>query len=249
MIDGTHAWSCLPLWKSPLYLTLWYRQSWCIADRLKALLHGAWGSRFESRSSRYFLICWELLILSLFKNKALLSTFILKLPCGYNSGQIVTIRALTKIQLCTRSDNLKTRLGKNLVNSQNFTIYLLSPSMYSSSLSTHHWIHVLLCSKQCYSSSTPRPFSSCTVFDFTSSTDGKWVPFSTLFTLVYRKKSQGAKSVNMDDVQIFECIYWEETTRAKGRCELGHCPDAASRLCSSRDSASSSARFVALSLC
>ena len=63
------------------------------------------------------------------------------------------------------------------------------------------------------------------------------------------KKSQGAKSVNMEDVHVFECIYWEETTRAKGRCELGHCPDAASRLCSSRDSAASSARFVALSLC
>ena len=34
----------------------------------------------------------------------------------------------------------------------------------------------------------------------------------------------------------------------KGRCELGYCPDAASRLCSSRDSAASSTRFVALSL-
>ena len=61
--------------------------------------------------------------------------------------------------------------------------------MYSSFLSTHRCIRVLHCSKQCYSSSTPRPFSSCAVFAFTSSTDGKWVPFSTLFTLVYRKKS------------------------------------------------------------
>ena len=87
------------------------------------------------------------------------------------------------------------------------------------------------------------------VFAFTSSTDGKWVPFSTLFTLVYRKKSQGAKSVNMEDVKVFECLYWDETTKAKGRCELGHCPDAASRLCSSRDSVASYARFVALSLC
>ena len=121
--------------------------------------------------------------------------------------------------------------------------------MYSYSLSTHCCIPVLHCSKQCYSSSTPRPFSSSAVFAFTSSTDVKWVPFSTLFTLVYRKKSQGAKSVNMEDVQIFECVYWEEITRAKGRCELGHCPDAASRLRSSRDSAASSARFVALSLC
>ena len=100
-----------------------------------------------------------------------------------------------------------------------------------------------------YSSSTPRPFSSCAVIAFTSSTDGKWVPFSIFFTLVYRKKSQCAKSVNMEDVQVFECIYREETTRAKGRCELGHCPDAASRLCSIRDSAASSTRFVALSLC
>ena len=61
--------------------------------------------------------------------------------------------------------------------------------MYSSSLSTHRCIRVLHCSKQCYSSSTSRPFSSCAVFAFTSSTDGKWVPFSTLFTLVYRKRS------------------------------------------------------------
>ena len=59
--------------------------------------------------------------------------------------------------------------------------------MYSSSLSTHFCIHVLHCSKQCYSSSEPRPFSSCAVFSFTSSTNRKWVPFSTLFTLVYRK--------------------------------------------------------------
>ena len=121
--------------------------------------------------------------------------------------------------------------------------------MYSPSLSTHRCILVLHCSKQCYSSSTPRPFSICAVFAFTPSTDGKWVPFSTLFTLVYRKKSLGAKSVNMEDVHVFESIYWEETSGVKGRCELGHCPDAASRLCSFRDSAASSTRFVALSLC
>ena len=107
----------------------------------------------------------------------------------------------------------------------------------------HCSIRVLHCSKQCYSSSNSRPFTSCAVFALTSSTDGKWVPFSTLFTLVYRKKSLGAKSVNMEDVQVFKCIYWEETSRAKGRCELDHCPDAASRLCSSRDSAASSARL------
>ena len=109
--------------------------------------------------------------------------------------------------------------------------------MYSSSLSVHRCIRVLHCSKQCYSSSTPRPFSSCDVFTFTSSTDG------------VQKKSLSAKSANMEDFQVFECVYWEETSRAKGRCELEHCPDAASRLCSSRDSAASSARIVALSLC
>ena len=75
------------------------------------------------------------------------------------------------------------------------------------------------------SSATAHQPPGCAVFAFTSSSDGKWVPFSTLFTLVYRKKSQGAKSVNMEDVQVFECVYWEETTRSKGRC-----PDAASRL-------------------
>ena len=95
--------------------------------------------------------------------------------------------------------------------------------MYSSSLSIHCCIRVLHCSKQCYSSSTPRPFSSCAVFAFTSSTDGKWVPFSTLFTLVYREKSQGAKSANIEDVQVFEYVYWEETTRAKGRGALSWC--------------------------
>ena len=60
--------------------------------------------------------------------------------------------------------------------------------------------------KQCYSSSTPRPFSSRVFFAFTSSTDGKWFP-SVNFTLVYRKKSQDAKSANMKDVQILECVY------------------------------------------
>ena len=90
--------------------------------------------------------------------------------------------------------------------------------MHSSSLSTHRCIRVLHCSKQCYrpSSSTPRPFRSCAVFAFTSSTDGKWVPFSTLFSLVYRKKSQGAKSANMEDVQVFECVYWKKCVEQKG---------------------------------
>ena len=143
----------------------------------------------------------------------------------------------------------KNKTGvKSLVYSQNFTIQLLSPSMYSPSLPTHRFIRVLNCPKQCYSSSTPRPFSSCAVFVFASSTDGKWLPFSTLFTLVYRKMSQGAKSANMEDAQVLKCVYREETSWPKGRCELGHCPDAASSRCSSRDSAASSARFVALSL-
>ena len=120
--------------------------------------------------------------------------------------------------------------------------------MYSPSLSTHRCIRVPHCLKQCYNSSTPRPFSNCAVFAFTSSNDGKRVPFKTLFILVHRKMSQGAKSGNMEDVQAFECVYWEQTSRAKGHCELGHCPDAASKLCSSRDSAATSAIFLALSL-
>ena len=121
--------------------------------------------------------------------------------------------------------------------------------MYSSFLFTHRCIHVLHCSKQCYSSPTPRPFSSCAIFAFTSLTDGKWVPFSTLFTLGYRKRSQVAKSTNMEDVQVFKCVYREETSWPKGSCELGRCLDAVSRCYSSRDSAVSSARFVPLSLC
>ena len=43
--------------------------------------------------------------------------------------------------------------------------------MYSSSLSTHRCIRVLHCSEQCCSSSTPRPFSSCAGFTFTTSID------------------------------------------------------------------------------
>ena len=82
-------------------------------------------------------------------------------------------------------------------------------------------------------------------FVFTSSSDGKWVPFSTLLNLVYRKKSQGAKSANMEYVQVFECVYWEDISRAKGRFEPWHCSDAASSFCSFRDSAVSSAKFVA----
>ena len=93
--------------------------------------------------------------------------------------------------------------------------------MYSSSLSTHRCIRVFHCSKQCYSSSTPRPFNSCAVFAFTSSTDGKWFPFSTLFILVHNKMCQGAKSVNMEDVQVFECVSWEETSREKGVVSWG----------------------------
>ena len=56
--------------------------------------------------------------------------------------------------------------------------------MYS--LSTHPCNRVLHCSKQCYRSSTPRPFSSFDVFAFTSWTDIKWVPSCTLFTFVYK---------------------------------------------------------------
>ena len=48
--------------------------------------------------------------------------------------------------------------------------------MYSSSLSTYLCIRVLHCSKQCYSSSNPRPFSSCAIFAFTSSTDRNGLP-------------------------------------------------------------------------
>ena len=48
--------------------------------------------------------------------------------------------------------------------------------MYSPSLSTHRFIRVLHCSKQCYSSSTPRPFSSCAGFAFTTSTDENGLP-------------------------------------------------------------------------
>ena len=51
--------------------------------------------------------------------------------------------------------------------------------MYSSSLSTHRCVHVLHCSKQCYSSSTPGPFSSCAGFTFTTLTD------ENAFPLVY----------------------------------------------------------------
>ena len=163
--------------------------------------------------------------------------------------------------------------------------------MYSSYLSTHRCIRVLHCSKQCYNSSTPRPFNSCAILPsslqlmangFPSVHFSLWCTEKSLLLLpsalwssknlgflynncplfsiqsllsppsnlqLLRKKSQGAKSVNMKDVKVFELVYWEETSREKGRCELGHCPDAASRRCSSRDSAPSSASFVALSLC
>ena len=113
-------------------------------------------------------------------------------------------------------------------------------------LSTHRCIRVLHCSKQCYSSSNPGPFSSCAGFIFTTSTEENWFP-SAQFSFWCTEMSQGAKSANMEDVQVFECVYWEET--AKGCCELGHCPDAASWLYSSRNSAVSSAKFVALFLC
>ena len=93
--------------------------------------------------------------------------------------------------------------------------------MYSSSLPTHRCIRVLHRSKQCYSSSIPRPVSSCAVFPFTSITDGKWLTSSTLFSLGYTKKAQGAKSANMEDVQVLECIYWEETSWWKGVVSLG----------------------------
>ena len=93
--------------------------------------------------------------------------------------------------------------------------------MYSPFLSTRRFICVLHCSKQCYSSSTPRLFSSCAVFAFTSSTEGKWVPFSTLFTLVYRKKSQGANSANMEDVQVFKCIIGKKFLERMGVVSWG----------------------------
>ena len=48
--------------------------------------------------------------------------------------------------------------------------------MYSSSLSTHRCICVLHCSKQCYSSSTLEPLSSCAGFTFTTSTDENGFP-------------------------------------------------------------------------
>ena len=61
--------------------------------------------------------------------------------------------------------------------------------MYSPYLSTHWFIRVLHCSKQCYSSSTPMPFSSCAVFAFTSSTYKKGFP-SVHFSLWWTEKSR-----------------------------------------------------------
>ena len=60
--------------------------------------------------------------------------------------------------------------------------------MYSPSLSTHRCIRVLHSSKQCHSSSTPGPFSSCAVFAFTSSTDENGFP-SVHFSLWCTEKS------------------------------------------------------------
>ena len=93
--------------------------------------------------------------------------------------------------------------------------------MYSSSLSTHRFVRILHCSKQCYSSWNPWPFSSCAGFTFTISTDGKWVPFSTLFTLVYGNKLQGAKSANNEDVQIFHVFIGKKLLEQKGVVSWG----------------------------
>ena len=88
--------------------------------------------------------------------------------------------------------------------------------MYSPSLSTYRFIRVLHCSKQCYSSSAPGPFSSCAGFTSISLTDGKWVLFSTLFTLGYRKKSQGAKCADVVDVEVLVCFIGKRLLGRKG---------------------------------
>ena len=61
--------------------------------------------------------------------------------------------------------------------------------MYSSSLSTHRCIRPPLF-KAVLQLINHQAVQQLCRFAFTSSTDGKWVPFNTLFTLVYRKKSQ-----------------------------------------------------------
>ena len=77
-----------------------------------------------------------------------------------------------------RSNNLKTRLGQKpglFTEFYNFYFYTLQCTLIPYH-STHRCIRVLHCSKQCYSSSTPRPFSSCAPFTFTTSTDENGFP-------------------------------------------------------------------------
>ena len=120
--------------------------------------------------------------------------------------------------------------------------------MYSSSLSTYRCIRVLHCSKQCYSSSTPRPFSSCAVFAFTSSADGKWVP-SIHFSLWCTEKNHMVLNSPM-----WRMIKYSKAFIGKKLLEQKGVSAGALSWCSvqtlffQRFGCSSSTRFVALSL-
>ena len=65
-------------------------------------------------------------------------------------------------------------------------------------------------------------------------------------TVGNRKSHRVPNQTNMEDVQALNCVYRQETSLLKGRCELGHCHDAASSCCSSRDSAASSSLVLSV---
>ena len=58
-------------------------------------------------------------------------------------------------------------------------------------------------------------------FAFTSSTDGKWVPFGTLFILLYRKESQGAKSANKRMFKYSNAFIGKKLLEQKGVVSWG----------------------------
>ena len=106
-----------------------------------------------------------------------------------------------------------TGFCKKIFYSKNYTIEMLSPSMYSPSRSLHRSLRIFHCWKQCCSSSSDILFMSSVAFAFTASTDSNLVLFNSDLILL-----MGLGKVSAVDVPTRWSCASSKTSWQAGRC-------------------------------
>jgi len=107
---------------------------------------------------------------------------------------------------------------------KNYTIEMLSPSLYSSPRSLHRSIRIFHCWKQCCRSSSDSSFMSSVAFAFTASTDSNLVPFNAdLFFGNKKKVTWGLGQVSTVDVPTRWYCASSKTSWKTGLCVPARC--------------------------